>query len=968
MVQQVNERFTAASKGLITEGNELAAPRDSTLDETNYERLADITARRRRPIVEEIANRANYLPVDSTLGGATPLLDTSNRYTSSFIWKTPAHRENVSILVEEVGGSIRFYRLDHDITDDGAKRYMRKLPFDDEILLALWGRSATTDVAINDRRACTYAEGDGSLYIFSNHAGTIRVDLVGDNNDRSVAALQFTPIGTWIRDYTGAAESSAGNHRFNGSDPTTNPGNLFNGINIESPAIDLVFITDELPNDRAYNLTNTGWPEANIAQFKEQSDEPYRVYSQSRIKGSVLDTDTGRWYVEKQRNTYQYPSLQDRYLDGRTINEDGQNLFSFQMINEAQERTSEPTQGGRVGSSDYHPAGTLQPMPVDHLAPQEGNSSQTNTVTCELLPTGELEFTVGFNRAQFHSFGRENANLAVFVHQCVFTVTVPDENGVPVNRVGGFSGVFNAEKIGGLGLNGYFTLRFRHDLGAVGDLAGATGQGQSDPLFSTATGGNGSFWAHPAPIHTPHRLPDNGESFDYRNEKRPTAGAFFANRLWQFADEHDRLYYSQLVSGGNNRTRSSSLARESLCYTSASPTDGEDSQVVATDGGYVYLPNSGTHLGGVVLGQVLYVFTDTGIYMVQPGGAGFFLPTDFRISKIIDAEVLGQKAWAIAGNSIHVATDQGVLKIDEEGITNLTTQSIRSKYVELTKADRDVEVIAAFEPETQTVRWVFSQRLRSQTPGGSVLGNSDMDFQLKREHTTMLSFSERHQHWYQYDLSNGGVITDMLVLPYTVRTETYNRFRYLCTTLGEATAPPVTQWGVELLWDENGTDDWVEGSPTGFRDYRDTGWAGQLTVQGFMLTNHQLLGDGIFFNQIHYLVAHNRNVTTHLIDDGNGLYSPNIDGSTLCSVQWDWSDQEGWGKFTSPQETYRFRRSFITAATAAIEEERRGEPVLVAKIKIRGRGREFRILWQTQDDKDSHLIGWNIIGTIIPQA
>jgi len=971
--QPVTRRYTAGSRGIITEGNALAAVEDSTLEESNYERLTDLTARRRRPILEEEEDRSSYLPIDyaavADFGtGVSGFQQLNSRHTSVFIWHSPAHREDISILVEEVGNIVRFYLIRHNTTEeDGFNEYMREFKFSDELWLELWGQSGTTEVLPEERRPCTYAEGDGSLYIFNNVSGTIRIDL-SETLTRAVGGLQFTPIGTWIRDFVGAAEGTDPDFRFRSTDPELGgAGILFNGQPIPVDDVDdLVAFSSELGDTRAYNLTNTGWPEADIVAFRDQSEEDYRVYSQFRLRGSVLDPDINRYFVVKQRNAYEYPALQDRYLDGRTINEDGQDVFTFGQLNEAQRRTGEPIKGSKVGSSDYHPAGSLQPLPVDMINSQEA-TNPNEVLVASITPAG-LVVNVRYNRPHIHSVGREDDNIAIFVHRFTFVVTVPDENGIAVDRVGGFSGVVEGRKLTGFpGNESLFRTQFVHNVGSLLGVILATPQNQSSPMTNTQH--PGTFWAHPAPTHSPHRLPDNGGFYDYRRQKRPTSGAFFANRLWQLADEHDRIYYSQIVTGGNNRVRSQDIVRESLCYAAASPTDGEDSQVVATDGGYIYLPNSGTHIGATVLGQTLYVMTDTSIYAVRPGGAGFFLPDDFSISKVIDAEVISQKAWINTGLAIHVATSQGILKITAEGVENLTIQSIKSLYQELTGEFGRVEAMASWNQEEQLVRWVFSPKLFGITadPNGQT-SQEDIRDTLDNNQTTMLTYSERFSHWFRYDLSKGGIISDVLMLPYAFRNDTYNRFRYLAITRNE-TGSASAAWALETAFDDQGESEWIEGTEKGFRDYRVTGSPTQETVRAFMLTNHQLYGDGHSFSQIHYLIAHNQNVTSHMLEQEDGTFLPNIDGSTLCSVQWDWADNnEFWGKFSPVQETYKFRRSYFPTGGSATEEVNRGEPILVRKLKIRGRGREFRILWESQDEKDSHLVGWNIVGLILPSV
>jgi hypothetical protein len=88
-----------------------------------------------------------------------------------------------------------------------------------------------------------------------------------------------------------------------------------------------------------------------------------------------------------------------------------------------------------------------------------------------------------------------------------------------------------------------------------------------------------------------------------------------------------------------------------------------------------------------------------------------------------------------------------------------------------------------------------------------------------------------------------------------------------------------------------------------------------------------------------------------------------MDGGTLLSIRWDWMDKATSGKWTAPYQTYRYRRSYF--GSGSTESNDFGEPVLVHKMKLRGRGREFRLYWESDGHKDSHIEGWGYQGYIL---
>lgn len=903
----VNKRYTASVRGLITEGNEITPIEHSNLAESNYELLHDGTRRRRRPVLQEKANPSEYRSVER--GNAI----------SSYLWSTPAREENVSIVVEETEGEIRFFWLEHE-----SLTYISDDLMIDQVRLELWGRYQADGRFGGDNPAfrfdspCTYTEGNGSLYIFNKYTGTIKVDLISRDEKR----LRFTPIGTWVRDYEGADEFL--DHEFR------TPHQGLTGYNGVAPYPEFEdFIQEDLNNVTAYNLSNMGWPGKDIGAFVDQSDEAY-----------TIQLPFGHPPITRPTRPKEYPAFLDRYLDGRTISDDGVDVFSYARLEEAPTRHGEPTKGARIMHSDYAHAGTLQPVPV-----------KASVSGSPITPLNDFVFVnVQLDKPLTHSAGRTTDEMAMFVHYIVFEADASDGSGT---YVGGMSGMFDVNAVSADGK----TVTFQLESGAFADYSQVRVQ---------------AMYYHPSPVYTPHRIPTNLNTshYDYRNDRRPAAGAFYAGRLWQFSDEHNRLYFSQQIPESTHGREDYDIQRESLCYMEHSPTDGDDSMMVATDGGYVVISDSGTHLQGEVLLGSLIISTDNGIWEIKgTDRSGVFRPDGFGVRRLTQSEVLGHKAMVNLGTEMHVAADEGIVRIfpdERTGVLKtevMTHTTIKTEYDELVDEDRDV--VGAYDPDSRTVRWAFPL-------SGEYTSTSSTSA------CPMLSYAMQHNAWYRYDFGFGGAIADMIVLPYTVKNPTYNRFRYLVVSLNLTgiPAPLLAEWAIEAEIGPMGPNEWVEfHDPDAlFADFMDVFLDPQERVapEAFMLTNHYLYGEGQRWEQINYVTAYNREVTTHWIGrddlaDGDAYmsYDENIRGSTLLQAQWDWFNGDGRGKHTAPQETFRYRRSYFANDMSANPEQDRREALIVAKQKVRGRGREFRLRWSSNDHFDSHIVGWSIEGLVL---
>lgn len=909
-LQPVNKRYTASGKGLVTEGNELSVLENTNRAETNYELLHDGSRRRRRPILEETADRSSYLssPVDTAV--------------SAYLWRTPARVEQRSILVEEVNGDIRFYWVEHDNLD-----HMRSDQLPGVLRLPLWGRTQETEDGMFDySTASSYTEGNGSLYVFNQNTGTIKVDYhVSD--DVPNGELRFTPIGTWTRDYENADENLDPYFRQLTGSGLVPQQTDFNG---EPFLPDLrTEWGDTLDHNRAYNLTNAGWPEEDIANFVEQSVQPVQ-------RGGLF----GNAFPPIPSAEATYPAFMDRYLDGRVITEAGGNQFSWAQLKLAQQRRSEPPMGARVGDSAYHPAGSLSPIPVD-VTPE------ASFVLLGGFITGTVEFDTPF----VHSKGREAHHLAAFVHYMVVELT---ETATGETFDVGIQGVFDAD----YGPND-----------TDGTVMQFNVRNAEFAAYDAGTVNVKALWMYPSPTYAPHKLDetqDRTSTYDYRKDRRPRTGAFYAGRLWQFGDEHNRAYYSQLIHESTSGRGKYDIQRESMAYTANAPTDADDNSIVATDGGYILISDSGTHLCATPYLGSLLLGTDHGIWEIRGGKRdGTFTADDFSVRLLVKAEVLSHRSMVVAGAEVHVATDEGVVRIfpnERTGVLESAPMSrslIKTEYDEIIRDDRDV--LGAYDSDTNTVRWVFPRRGRYT--------ESDAP-------CPMLTYHMEHDAWYRYDTGFGGAIGEMIVLPYTVENPTYNRYRYLCVTINLTGIPStrICEWGIEAEFGPTGPNEWVEfHDPINrFSDFMDVFQdpnPERTAPPAFMETNHILLGDGQRWNHLNYVTVFNRNVSTNWVGrDLNegvyGSYDPNVPGSTLLSARWDWSDQEIFGKFTHPQETYRHRRSYFPSGNNDNPANERGEALLVSKQKVRGRGREFRLRYDAFEHHDSHIVGWAFEGLV----
>ena len=953
-VQAIQKRYTAADKGLVTEGNELISPENTTLDEANYELLPDKSRRRRRPIREE-----NDLSFALNTGNRTTNVTTDRAAISSYVWNRPGDEDNTAIVVEQAGPVIQFFVNNHDNPTRIQEGYL----MDQKIELVNFSRTANkfgntkaqTEELIGLEQ-CTYTEGNGMLFISHRLTGTLMVRYREEAASTLGRVIRVSPVGTWIRDFEGADPTVDIHFRGQEVESTDYTNTVNGGLPSRTILQDHGFLGGGLKNNEQYNLSNTGWPDLAILNFYGKTKNSPRSLQGGLSAGIGIPLDPDSGY---------YPALMDRYADGRQLSEQEglaaqttlindqtiedfinrsestfENLNPFAIIAGPQ-RSAEPAKGRRIKHSDYSPVGHVDPLPRNYL--------DNATIALE---GGVVTISVQLDEPVSHTRGRFPEELKVFIYSMTgaFGNAAPDITGQT-----GFTGTFDVLRIedSNTGVtheeNDIIVFQVPEWYGVVPTLT--------------------SLWMFDPTTYTSHigwqPQGTEGPSYDYREQARPAAAAFMDGRLFQLEDEHRRVYFSQLLQYNPQGDVDYPMIRAGMCYTEADPTDPDDSAIVSSDGGYINMSSAGDMIATIVFNRSLLVFTSSGVWEIT-GNRQFspFEPDDYSVRKINEAGIVGAGSVVLAQDSVMYLSNEGFIGITADPRTgnlqtqNLTDKTIRSKLDSLSyQQQRDVRV--AYDRKDKTIRWVFPDRSAPTTQS------------MFSGETTMLTLSQLHGAWTIYTTPEFG-IADIQVMPYDMNLPTYNRYRYLVVQeIPNAPVPALPvyiRWALEVEFNDVGGVDWIEANnpldftdTTRFRDFQEFDFLNPRgATPGFLDTNHHMLGDGTRWMTIHYLTTYNRQVESSWLTVGNEVF-PNVPGSTLLSFRWDWSDHEKFGKFTAPIETYRRRRSYIPGLETAHES---GEPLLVVKSKIRGRGREFRARWDTNEHYDSHIVGWTVEGTV----
>ena len=128
-------------------------------------------------------------------------------------------------------------------------------------------------------------------------------------------------------------------------------------------------------------------------------------------------------------------------------------------------------------------------------------------------------------------------------------------------------------------------------------------------------------------------------------------------------------------------------------------------------------------------------------------------------------------------------------------------------------------------------------------------------------------------------------------------------------------------------------------------------------------TGHETLGKPSNKKVAPYITTHFRKTEENWIADGSGGFELDLQSGCQMRAKWDWNESSANGRFSPPQQAYRFRRIYLPTTAEPFDS---GETVITTKNKILGRGQAVSIRFEQESGKDMQLLGytaqWSIKG------
>jgi len=418
---------------------------------------------------------------------------------------------------------------------------------------------------------------------------------------------------------------------------------------------------------------------------------------------------------------------------------------------------------------------------------------------------------------------------------------------------------------------------------------------------------------------------------DQTTTSRPSTIAFYGGRVWYGGIKDSSFGGTILFS----RLVEDPLQDAHKCYMDADPTSEIVSDLVASDGGTITIPEAGQIVRLMPIAQGILVFAQNGVWLVAGTNAtGGFSATAFSVNKLTNIGTVSPEGVVeVEGNAFYISRS-GIYTIAPNPTTgaisanNITQSTIQKKITAISDSALSL-VKAVYDPLEREVKWFYSESLNSSYLEAANRAIT-LDLVLKAFYTSQISGT--------IGLGVPSISNPFVTLPAAATLPDYESMvRYL--TLVPTTAT-TTEFYISANYDDRLVD-WYTSNVAGY-DYSsiiDTGYE----LHKDAMRDKQIDDFHLFFKR-----------TEHTITDGV------LDNESAClfSYRFDWADDPSSGQYSTLEEGYYFPRLITIPNAVGTVPFTSGSDVVVTKHSVNGSGRAFQLHIESKPGKDMHLLGW----------
>ena len=421
-----------------------------------------------------------------------------------------------------------------------------------------------------------------------------------------------------------------------------------------------------------------------------------------------------------------------------------------------------------------------------------------------------------------------------------------------------------------------------------------------------------------------------------------------------------RVFYAGIDSAENAGTILFSKVVETvddlgICHQQNDPTAEYLSDLYATDGGELRIPDAVKIQRLYAYQNSLFVFAENGVWQIS-GVDGVFRATEFSVNRVTRVGMLQPQTFVEAEGvpfwwsrfGIHTLTTDPVSGQGTE--QNLTIPTVQT-FWDAIDADAKLKVTAVYDAINKRIYW----------------GYPDKDETVASKLNNFLILDVPLQAFYPWKISDQTSNTDCVVglafysgygaSEVALDVTSNNGADDVVTSNGNdvvSTQISNTNTGdaaIVLICREGSNNKITFGAFTAidFLDWTNTNYS------SFAETGYDFIGDLVTKKNAPYIVTYCRVTETGFTGNENDGYEPIRPSGLKVSAAWDFAED-----FGTSQQVYRLKYPLFPN-NSNLSDFNYPDDVITSRVKIRGHGRSMRIKYESEQGKDFLLLGWGMV-------
>jgi len=403
-----------------------------------------------------------------------------------------------------------------------------------------------------------------------------------------------------------------------------------------------------------------------------------------------------------------------------------------------------------------------------------------------------------------------------------------------------------------------------------------------------------------------------------------------------------------------------------VCYQDADPTSEHISDLVATDGGYIPIPEASNILRLSATDRSLIVVAENGVWELTGSFETGFSAADYQVNRISSVGATNAESVVDAEGVLVYWADGGIYMLQRgEGgyltAVNVTAASIQTLYDGIVGVAKS-HVVGEFDSATRKITWKYNDT--DDYDGSSYVNkyNRELvyDTMLQAFYPNTIAGATDST----YPFVAGSVTTPNFVVADYVSAVLVSgdqvQANSIDVVITEGAKARGTSYTKQLTIIPNAAGNAL----FTFSHYRNgdfIDWELFDTVgvdySSFLLTGYEIAGDSTRWKQTPYITFHLMRTEDGFEEVGGVLQETNP-SSCLVTPHWNFADHANSGKIGRQFQAYRYKRNYIVEDVN--DTLAYGVSVITTKNKLRGKGKALSLRIESETGKDMHLLGWGI--------